>query len=172
MTAEEHNDLEGVVTLLVDPDRFGRDIIMQMLRSLGIPAPAHVSNGEAAKTYLECHHVDLCLCEATLPDMDGADLIHWIRHSSTDAMRGIPVIVLTGDTQLATIAKARDSGANIVVKKPVSQRTLKEHVHWVMNADRPMVDADDYVGPDRRFREGKPPDEGERRHEVADPNAA
>lgn len=163
LMSDAHIDLDGMNTLLVDPDHFDRDIIVQMLRTFGAPLPTRVGTGAAAKAYLENHQVDLCICEATLPDMDGADLIQWIRHRRRDSLRSIPIIVLTGDTQLATVAKARDSGANIVVRRPVSPRTLHEHIVWVLTTHRPMVEAGQYVGPDRRFRDTSPPEEGERR---------
>jgi len=156
-------ELSGMHALLVDPDRFDGDIIVQMLRSFGAPLPTRVGNGAAARAYLESHQADLCICEATLPDMEGAELIQWIRRRNRESLRSLPVIVLTGDTQLTTVAKARDSGANIVVRRPVSPRTLHQHIVWALTVHRPMVEAGQYVGPDRRFHEIAPPEEGERR---------
>jgi two-component system chemotaxis response regulator CheY len=66
--------------------------------------------------------------------------------------------VLTGYTQLRLVAGARDAGANVVVKKPLSPRTLFDHIVWVARVNRPFIETADYAGPDRRFRDRTPPD--------------
>jgi CheY-like chemotaxis protein len=159
-------DLSSVSTLIVDDDHFTRSILVQILRAFGVTSPVLVDNAKQAKAWLANHVVDLCICEAVLPDGSAASLIRWIRRRDPNPVRFIPIIVLTGYTQRSTVAQARDAGASIVVKKPVSPRTLYDHIAWVAKSKRPFVEAGRYIGPDRRFKEDGPPAEGERRYDV------
>jgi len=150
-------NLRNVTTLLVDSDQFTRGLVANMLRGFGMDMPTQVETGAAAKAHLQHQCPDLCIFEAVLPDMTSADLIAWIRRLSGPT-RFVPTIVLTGYTQLRMVAAARDGGANIVVKKPVAPKTLFDRIVWIARTARPFIETPDYVGPDRRFRTGEPPD--------------
>jgi CheY-like chemotaxis protein len=155
--AQARLNLKGVTALVVDSDRFTRGLVAQMLRGFGLDAPGVCETGADAISYLQHHYVDLCIMEAVLPDMESPELIGWIRRQEK-AMRFIPVIVLTGYTQLRMVAAARDGGANNVVKKPVSPQGLFDRITWVARVSRPFIETADYIGPDRRFRTMDPPD--------------
>jgi CheY-like chemotaxis protein len=155
--AQARLNLKGVTALVVDSDRFTRGLVAQMLRGFGLDAPGVCETGADAISYLQHHYVDLCVIEAVLPDMESPELIGWIRRQEK-AMRFIPVIVLTGYTQLRMVQAARDGGANNIVKKPVSPQGLFDRITWVARVSRPFIDTGDYIGPDRRFRTVDPPD--------------
>ncbi|HTQ14609.1 MAG TPA: response regulator [Rhizomicrobium sp.] len=157
-------NLKGVTTLLVDSDNFTRGLIAQMLRGFGVETPAIYDSGRAAKAHLTHNMADLCILEATFPDMSGADLIRWIRRQEKSPIRFVPIIVLTSYTQHRQVTAARDAGANVVLRKPVSPQVLFDHIAWVAKVPRPFIEAGAYVGPDRRFREIPPPD-GEKKRE-------
>jgi len=162
-------NLRGAVTLLVDSDHFTRSLVAHMLRGFGMDSPLTFDTGRAAKEYLKHHHADLCIVEGVLPDMTSTALTRWIRRQEKNPFRFIPVIVLTGYTQIKNIEAARDTGANVVVKKPVSPQTLFDHISWVARTARPFIEAGGYIGPDRRFKDALPPGVTERRApEVAD----
>ena len=90
--------------------------------------------------------------------MLGSDFVKWLRRCDKDDFRFLPVVVLTGHTQVSNVLAARDCGANIVVKKPVSSTALFEHMVWAANTERSFIEAENYVGPDRRFKFMGPPD--------------
>jgi DNA-binding response OmpR family regulator len=150
-------NLRSVTTLLVDSDHFTRGLVAQMLRGFGTDMPTLGETGAQAKHHLQHHYADLCIIEASLPDMPSADLIRWMRQQEKSPFRFVPIIVLSGYTQIPLVAAARDAGANLVVKKPVSPQSLYDRINWVARNARPFVEADSYVGPDRRFRNIPPP---------------
>ncbi|HEY4942417.1 MAG TPA: response regulator [Rhizomicrobium sp.] len=160
-------NLKNVTTLLVDSDQFTRGLVAQMLRGFGMDFPTVCETGAQAKHHLMHHYADLCIFEGAHPDMPSADLIRWIRRQEKSPFRFVPIIVMSGYTQLRHIADARDAGANIVIKKPVSPQSLFDRITWVARVTRPFIEAGDYMGPDRRFREITPP-EGEYRRETDD----
>jgi len=161
-------NLHGVTTLLVDSDHFTRGLVAHMLRGFGMESPTVFSAGRDAKDYLKNHMADLILVEAVLPDMEGAALIRWIRRREKNPLRFVPIIVLSGYTQLDRVSGSRDAGANIVVKKPLSPQVLYDHIAWVGRVPRPFIEAGEFAGPDRRFKTLPPPGGIERRVTVED----
>lgn len=151
-------NLKSVTTLLVDRDPFTRGLVAQMLRGFGMDPPMQCETAAQAMHHLENHYADLCIFEAMQPDMAGAELIKWVRCQDKSPFRFVPIIVMSGYTQLRLISSARDAGANIVVKKPLSPQAIYDRVLWVARNQRPFIEAGDYIGPDRRFRNVEPRD--------------
>ncbi len=162
-------NLKNVTALLVDSDQFTRNLVANMLRGFGMDQPTVCSTGEQAKHHLTNHYADICIFEAAQPDMPCADLIRWIRRQEKSPFRFVPIIVMSGYTQLRLISTVRDAGANIVVKKPVSPQSIYDRILWVARNQRPFVEAGDYIGPDRRFKNVDPPG-GKFRRETDDVN--
>ena len=90
--------------------------------------------------------------------MPAVDLLHWIRRQGQASVKFTPVIILTGYAQLGNVTAARDAGANIVVRKPVSPVVLLDHIVWAARMPRPFVETSNYIGPDRRFKYAGPPE--------------
>ena len=151
-------NLKGVTTLLVDSDLFTRGLVANILRGFGMDSPTVGETGRMAQHHLEHHYADLVIMEGGLPDMPAADLIKWIRKQEKSPFRFVPIIVMSGYTQLRLISAARDAGANLVVKKPVSPAALFDRITWVARTARPFIETSDYIGPDRRFKNIPPPD--------------
>ena len=156
MAALSKMKLSDVTAIIIDDDRFAVTLLTQMLRGLGLETPTVVENGAAAQALLETNCYDLCICEAELTDMSGASLIKWIRRLQTPT-RYMPIVVLTGHSFMKNVLTVRDSGANLVVKKPASPQILYDHIEWSAKHSRPFVETDNYVGPDRRFKSIGPP---------------
>ena len=71
--------------------------------------------------------------------------------------------MMTNDAREATIKRARDSGANMVIAKPISPASLYDRLAWIASNPRKFVDTATYFGPDRRFKiEGYPGGVGRR----------
>src|SRR5271163_860053 len=151
-------NLKGVTALLLDSDQFSRGLISSMLRGFGMDQPVIGQTGADAMAYLNGNAVDLCIMEAMLPDMSGAELIKWLRRPEMEKVRFVPVVVLTSYAQLRQVSAARDGGANIIVRKPVSPQGLFDRITWIARVQRPFIDAGNYSGPDRRFQSVDPPD--------------
>ncbi len=156
--SSQRANLTNATALLVDSDHFTRGIIAQMLRGFGLEAPVLLGTGKEAQDFLLHNYVDICIVEAMLPDMMGTDLVTWIRRCETSQVRFVPIIVMTGYTQFNLVSDARDAGASLVVKKPVSAQMLWDRIVWAGRSNRAFIETADYVGPDRRFRSLGPPD--------------
>lgn len=163
-------NLNKVVALLADRDPYARGLVAQMLRGFGINTILTADTGAQAKELLAVHRPDIAYIEAELPDMPAGELIVWIRRNANKALRHLPIIVLSGYTQMRVVSAARDAGANLVVKKPVSPQILFDRLAWAANSDRPFLESNAYAGPDRRFHEVATP--GDKLHRQTDsPNS-
>lgn len=166
----ERLNLSYVNALIIDDDRYAVDILTRILRGFGLNRHVVATSGAEAKVTLQNEKFDLVVCEAALPDMRADELVRWLRRLDDDKAKYVPVIILTGHTQIRNIEAARDSGANAVVRKPVSPNVLFDHLIWAANASRTFVVTATYIGPDRRFKSAGPPDGVGRRSTDLSPN--
>jgi len=150
-------NLMAVPMLVVDSDRAALDILAQMLRGFGAVKQHVADSGAGAAQMLEKGDVELMICELGLNDIDGVELIRGVRQRKNCLTRGIPIIALTGYAQASRVSLARDAGANIVIKKPLSAQILFDRLAWISHTPRPFIETATYVGPDRRFRSIGPP---------------
>ena len=82
--------------------------------------PAAVALGDAA-------WFDAVLVSNRLRDMGGVELITLIR--ALDHRRGVPIVMVTGSTEVAIVAAALARGADDVLFKPVDVATLVDTVN-------------------------------------------
>jgi CheY-like chemotaxis protein len=153
----QHINLDKARAMIVDDNPQSLDILVGVLSSFGLRNIVRMANGKEAQHELQQKPVDLILTNAQLPEMDGYDLIRWLRRESDEATRQTPVIVVTAHTRQAHVEKARDCGANFIITKPISPAVMLERILWVARGDRLFIECDTYVGPDRRWRNQGPP---------------
>ncbi|HAC59422.1 MAG TPA: hypothetical protein DCF73_13860 [Rhodobiaceae bacterium] len=73
----------------------------------------------------------------------------------------VPIIMVSGHTDIASVERARDIGISEFLSKPISARGLYERLIQVLDRPRQFVETPTYRGPDRRRRDR--PFEGEDR---------
>jgi two-component system chemotaxis response regulator CheY len=160
----ENLNLHGLNFLIADSNSYFCMICQSILRSFGATKIYEARNAmDVSRTLVE-QRIDFLLCDSMLPPDGGLKLTHTIRWSVSSEYRTIPILILTSDTRINTIAAARDAGANMVVAKPVSVSSLYNRLAWVAFHPRGFVDSPSYYGPDRRFKiEGYPTGVGRRK---------
>lgn len=158
-------NLTGAVTMVVDDSPFGLDITASALLGFGIKTRYACHSAAEAIDILKEQSIDLLVVDTEMPEMDGYQLVRWLRRSGLDPNAFAPVIMTATHMRRSRVAEARDCGANFVITKPFSAASLLERIVWVSRDTRPFLEVGDYFGPDRRFRRGNPPGE-ERRADV------
>ena len=162
-------NLETAHALLIESSSQGMDILTQIVTGFGVRGVSKASGIEDAWKLVRMADFDLILCSARHGDGDGYDFIAELRRSALEPNRFTSVIALNGHTPMAGLRKARDCGASFVVAKPISARVLLERIIWIAREQRAFIEASDYVGPDRRFRNlGAPEGLAGRRKEDAE----
>jgi len=112
-----------------------------------------VSDGEQAIAYLSganefadrqrFPYPMLILLDLKLPRKTGLEVLAWLR-SQSNAIKRVPVVVLTSSKQSADINKAYDLGANSYLVKPVAFEGLLQMVkalelYWMILNEKPEV---------------------------------
>ena len=121
---------EKRVILVVEDDISIRNFICSTLEEEYRPVVA--SSGEEARTLLIAQGPDLVLLDLGLPDMDGTELIRWVREWST-----VPIIVVSARGREEDKVKALDFGADDYITKPFGLSELTARIRNAMrHADR------------------------------------
>jgi putative two-component system response regulator len=103
--------------LVVEDDEGSRKLLGDLLTREGyevIPA----ADGEHALAVIERTLPDCVICDLVLPKLDGFELCR--RLKQRDATRLIPVIVVTGHSDLQNKVEALDAGADDFIAKPLN----------------------------------------------------
>ena len=156
--------------LVADASKNFQTLVSRILKNFGVQLVIEAETGPNAFDIVKNKRIDVMLCDVNLPELDGFDLTKKIRGDDAMDNRAIPIFVLTSHTQANNVFRARDSGANMVVAKPVSPNILFDRLHWVAKSPRPFVESEGYFGPDRRFKIEGFPDGIGRRSEDGDTN--
>jgi DNA-binding response OmpR family regulator len=150
-------DLSRSRALLLDDNRTHLDMLGGVLNGFDLRKQNKCERVEDAKDSLYRTQFDLVMVEAAMAKEDGFGFIRWLRRAGPENNRTVPILVVTGATHANEIAMARDCGANFVVAKPVTPIVLLQRIIWLGRDSRMFVEAESYVGPDRRFKAYGPP---------------
>jgi DNA-binding response OmpR family regulator len=159
-------NLEKAAVMLLSGET-GMDLLNRIFHGFGVRHPYRCTDKDRALEVCQEADLDMIVCDGSLPDGEAYTFISELRRSDLEPNRFTPVLVVAGHTPIDQVVNARDCGANFVVAKPVTPRTLLERVIWIAQETRPFVELDGYVGPDRRFQNlGPPPSGGRRRSDT------
>ena len=93
--------------LLIEDDKFLRELIIQKLGREGFEA-TEAPEGEAGLTKMKEERPDLVLLDLILPGIDGFEVLAELKKD--EALRQIPVIIISNSGQPAEIEKAKELG--------------------------------------------------------------
>jgi two-component system, cell cycle response regulator DivK len=107
--------------LVVDDHADNRRILRDLLGSAGFDV-LEATNGEDALAQAEVVVPDLILLDIQLPGIDGYEVTRRVK--ANEALRRIPLIVVTSYALSGDDAKALAAGADAYVAKPFSPRAM------------------------------------------------
>ncbi|KAF0115444.1 MAG: response regulator receiver [Rhodospirillaceae bacterium] len=144
-------DLERINILLAEDNMHMATLIRSIVRALGVGRISTVDDGAAAFQYFtRFPDVDIVLTDWNMRPMDSLALVRLVRTDPKSPNRFIPIIMLTGHTELSRVMEARDAGVDEFVAKPFSARSLYTRLEAVVLHRRPFIRMPRYFGPDRR----------------------
>lgn len=111
--------------LIVDDSRAIRMILRRALSELGYTA-CEAGNGREALGVLEQEgaRLSLMLVDWNMPEMSGLDLVKAVR--SHHRYAGVPIVMVTTETEIDHISQALEAGANEYVMKPFTKEVLED----------------------------------------------
>ena len=111
------------VVLIVEDAETCRDTLEVALMELPDLAVQSVTSGEEALERLEDHEICALVTDLNLPAMDGCQLIEAVRLRLKRA--GMPILVISGDSDPGLPARVTRLGANAYFAKPFSPAAVR-----------------------------------------------
>ena len=115
------NDLH---VLVVDDQANALHLIKDMLKSFGVLAVQTAADAPGALELLKERKdlVDVVLCDWSMPEMSGLDLLREVRKTHKD----LPFVMVTGTADPASVLAAKDGGVTGYIRKPFSSEELRK----------------------------------------------
>ncbi|MBP2676923.1 MAG: sensory box protein, partial [Deltaproteobacteria bacterium] len=123
--------------LVVDDDAGTRMLAEAALRKAGYDV-MNASDGEEGVAACERHWPDLVLMDAVMPGMDGFTAVRRIREMP--GRERVPIVMMTGLDDLASIQRAYEVGITDFATKPVNWVVLGYRVGYILASSRAFLD--------------------------------
>ncbi len=116
----------SIRVLLVEDDQAYRHLLTIQLMNLGCVVES-VSSAAAFLTAVcsKPNEFNAAIVDLGLPDLDGDQIIGWLNDSELEAVRHLPVLVVTGNTEKAKSLDEQSERPIEVVRKPYEFTELK-----------------------------------------------
>ena len=115
--------------LVVDDFSTMRRIVRNLLKELGYNKIEEAEDGVEALEKIRAGQIDFVVADWNMPNMDGLELLKTIR--ADDALKHIPVIMVTAEAKKENIIVAAQAGASGYVVKPFTAAILEEKLNKV-----------------------------------------
>lgn len=112
--------------MVVDDVEANRDLLSRRLQRQGHEVVQAV-DGRAAIAQLQAHAVDLILCDIAMPTMDGYQVLEHLK--ADPDLRHIPIIMVSAITDIDSVVRCIELGAEDYLLKPFNPTLLKARVN-------------------------------------------
>ena len=115
--------------LVVDDFSTMRRIIRNLLKEVGITNVDDAEDGQIALQKLRSGEFNFVVSDWNMPNMTGLQLLREIR--ADDALKHLPVLMVTAEAKKENIVEAAQAGASGYVVKPFTAATLDEKLQRI-----------------------------------------
>ena len=143
-------DFSRLTVMIVDDNRMMRTLLEQLLCSFGVEKVIRAGNGEDALHILDNELVDMVITDWMMTPLDGFEFVRKVRISKSSPNRLVPMLMMTGLSEMWRVAAARDAGVNGFIVKPITGESLLSRMIHIIEHPRAFVRTRTYLGPDRR----------------------
>ena len=112
--------------LIVDDFSTMRRIVRGLLKESGYVNADEAEDGVVGLNMLKSGKFDFVVSDINMPNMNGFELLKAIK--ADDALKHIPVLMVTAEARKEDIVLAAQSGAAGYIVKPFTKATLEEKV--------------------------------------------
>jgi two-component system chemotaxis response regulator CheY len=116
-------DMEELRVLIVDDSLATRRHLCRLLGELGITHITEAADGREAVAALSETMFDLVLTDYNMPEMDGRELVEYIRTQSWQAE--VPVLMVTSEQNMGRLAAVEHAGVSAICDKPFEAGSIR-----------------------------------------------
>lgn len=147
------SSLKALDVILVDDNKHMRVLTAAILQSAGCGKIRDFADGASALRAIRNNPCDVVVVDFNMAPMDGVEFTRRIRTGADSANPYLPIIMMTGHSEMSRVKHARDAGVTEFVVKPITAKAILDRLQAVIMRPRPFVKTDAYFGPDRRRRD-------------------
>lgn len=122
---------KNISFLVVDDFPTMRRIVRSLLKELGFTNVDEAEDGQDALNKLRAGNFDFVVSDWNMPNLDGLEMLKEIRQD--DALKSLPVLMVTAEAKKENIIAAAQAGANGYVVKPFTAATLEEKLNKIFD---------------------------------------
>lgn len=122
---------QSLRVMIVDDQKAMRSIIRNLLSQHDINQISEAADGlDALEKLMDRRqpNPDVIICDLHMDKMDGMEFCNKVRLSKIEAIKTIPVLILTGERDELSLEVAKQVGATAVLGKPISAPDLCQHI--------------------------------------------
>ena len=116
-------EIENLRVLIVDDSLASRRHLHRLLTELGIERITEAVDGKEAVSLLEQAMVDLVITDYNMPEMDGRELVEYIRTQSWQAE--VPILMVTSEQNMGRLAAVERAGVSAICDKPFEAGSIR-----------------------------------------------
>ena len=116
--------------MVVDDMSTSRGLITQALDGFGVRNVATAENGKQALHALAAKPAHLVISDYNMPEMDGLQLLQYLR--ATPQTKGVGFVLITGRAEQQIIDHGKKLGMNNYLKKPFQPDELRNCIEAVV----------------------------------------
>lgn len=116
---EEDEDADSLVdlkVLLVDDSSISRSMMRRIFHKLGMENIVEVADGSEAIEKLRDDYFDLVVTDYNMPEVDGYELVKYVRASAR--LSATPVLMVTAESDAQRLAAVHQEGVSAICDKP------------------------------------------------------
>lgn len=117
--------------LIADDSASMRAMLVAIVEALGDYQIVEATSGFEALRLLPREQVDLILTDINMPDINGLELISYLRKNPN--YKDIPVFIISSEGNPKDIERGKQLGADEYVIKPFSPATLQQLISQYLN---------------------------------------
>jgi two-component system, chemotaxis family, chemotaxis protein CheY len=130
--------------LVVDDSKAALFMFKKIITLSGVPIGTLLTaeNGLEAIEVLKQYPVDLVMTDINMPEMDGFQLIEYLKKS--DTFKHLPIIVITTEGRDKFVDKAKNLGAANYIKKPFQPEQVRHLILQTLGVEENEANVDDF----------------------------
>ena len=130
---------KNINILLVEDSGSMRKMEMMILKKLGFSNIVEAEDGKESVTIVESGQVvDLVVSDWNMPNMNGFELLVWIR--ANDMVKDVPFLMATARGEKSQTKAAEDAGVSGMVPKPFTPADMSAKIEEVFDADKAVAE--------------------------------
>ena len=126
---QDNFDIENLRVLVVDDSSSARSYLIRVLKNIGIQHISEAENGKLGAEAVQERSFDLVITDYNMPQMDGREMIEFIR--TTSWQNALPIMMITSEKNEGRLAAVRQAGVSAICDKPFEPAQIRDLIEQI-----------------------------------------